>query len=123
MIYGKWSIVQQTGSIPDSREGAAACVIDSSLYIFGGFSRDLFADLRIFDLQQQRWRLLKQGSPHARFAHTMVCYGRKLYVFGGAGPYIASIKMRLSFNDLQVFDTDKECWLKELDIEGAPKKR
>lgn len=31
--------------------------------------------------------------------------------------------MRLSFNDLHVFDTDLECWLKELDIEGAPKKR
>lgn len=31
--------------------------------------------------------------------------------------------MRLSYNDVQVFDVDEEQWLKEPDIEGAPKKR
>lgn len=63
------------------------------------------------------------GIPHARFSHTMILNDKKLYIFGGAGPYISSIKMRLSFNDIHIFDTETERWLKEPDIEGAPKKR
>ena len=95
------------------------------MYLFGGFSRDLFSDVRIYDIHQKKWKLinLAQRGPHARFAHSMILYGRKLVIFGGAGPYISSIKMRLSFNDVQIFDTEKEIWLKEPDIEGAPKKR
>eukprot|EP00347_Sterkiella_histriomuscorum_P022130 403331578 len=126
MLYGQWSILTQQGSIPDSREGSTACMIDNNLYLFGGFSRDLFRDVRVFDIQTQRWRLImpnKGNMPHARFAHSMCQYDNKIYIFGGAGPYISSIKMRLSFNDVQVFDIDQEQWLKEPDIEGAPKKR
>lgn len=53
----------------------------------------------------------------------MITYQNKLVVFGGAGSYIQSIKMRLNYNDIQVFDTKKECWLEPPDIEGAPRKR
>lgn len=53
----------------------------------------------------------------------MVPFDKKLVVFGGAGTYISSIKMRLSFNDVQIFDTETEKWLKEPEIEGAPRKR
>ena len=53
----------------------------------------------------------------------MVPYDKKLVVFGGAGTYISSIKMRLSFNDVQIFDTEQEKWLREPEIEGAPRKR
>ena len=34
-----------------------------------------------------------------------------------------SIKMRLAFNDVKIFDTETEQWLKEPEIEGAPSKR
>lgn len=53
----------------------------------------------------------------------MSLYDNKLIIFGGAGSYIQSIKMRLSFNDLHIFDTLNETWLKEPEIEGAPRKR
>lgn len=62
-------------------------------------------------------------SPHARYSHTMLAYDHKLVVFGGAGAYIPAIKMRLSFNDVHIFDTQSELWLKEPEIEGAPGKR
>lgn len=84
-------------------------MVDNNLYLFGGFSRDLFRDVRVFDIQTQRWRLItpsRGNMPNPRFAHTMCQYQNKLYVFGGAGPYINSIKMRLSYNDVQVFDVD-----------------
>ncbi len=128
MIYGLWSCIDATGSQPDSREGATTCTINNSLYLFGGFSRDIFNDMRVLDLNVGRWRLImsndkKQKKPAERFAHTMVQYNDKLVVFGGAGTYISSIKMRLSYNDLFIFDTQTECWLPECDIEGAPRKR
>lgn len=44
-------------------------------------------------------------------------------VFGGAGPYMPAIKMRVCYNDVHIFDTDSEKWLKEPEIEGAPVKR
>lgn len=50
MLYGQWSIQTHQGAIPDSREGATACMIDNYLYLFGGFSRDLFKDVRVFDV-------------------------------------------------------------------------
>lgn len=57
MLYGLWSILQANGSIPHSREGATATVIDNNLYIFGGFSRDLFNDIKILDMNHMRWRM------------------------------------------------------------------
>jgi N-acetylneuraminic acid mutarotase len=53
----------------------------------------------------------------------MMVYDRKIVVFGGAGAYMPAIKTRLCYNDLQIFDTDSQQWLKEPEIEGAPKKR
>ena len=50
MFYGIWSLIKHSGSIPDSREGAAACIIGNNFYLFGGFSRDLFNDMRIYHL-------------------------------------------------------------------------
>ena len=53
----------------------------------------------------------------------MVPYDRKLFVFGGAGHYLSSIKMRMSFNDILVFDTINEEWQILLENELSPRKR
>jgi hypothetical protein len=49
-----------------------------------------------------KWRLINipYGKPMERFSHTMVPFENKLVVFGGAGSYVKTIKMRLSFNDI-----------------------
>jgi N-acetylneuraminic acid mutarotase len=53
----------------------------------------------------------------------MMVYDRKIVVFGGAGPYMQAIHMRMCYNDIHIYDTDQEKWLKEPEIEGAPRKR
>jgi hypothetical protein len=50
MIYGLWDIMYPSGSMPDSREGSATIMYENNLYIFGGFSRDIFNDLRVLDM-------------------------------------------------------------------------
>lgn len=109
---------------------------ENNLYLFGGFSRDIFNDIRVLDMNTLKWRLIHSTSQHSkatytaqqyvpseRFSHSMVKYQDKLVVFGGAGQYIPSIKMRVGFNDIQIFDLSNELWMKEPDLDGAPKKR
>ncbi len=109
-MYGMWSVLGQHGSLPHSREGASASVIDNSFYVFGGFSRDLFGDLRCFDIHSGQWRIIPQQklAPGARYTHTMLPYDKKIVVFGGAGSYMTAVKMRLCFNDIHIFDTTTE---------------
>jgi len=112
MVYGLWSVNNQQGSIPHSREGAVACMIDHSFYLFGGFSRDLFGDFRVYDSNNCQWKLMPQQiySPSPRYSHTMIPYDKKLVIFGGAGGYLTAIKMRMGFNDVNIFDTETELW-------------
>ena len=125
MVYGLWSVNNQNGSIPHSREGATACIIDNTLYLFGGFSRDLFGDFRTYDLNSCHWSLQNEQmySPQPRYSHTMIPYDKKLIVFGGAGGYLTAIKMRMGFNDVNIYDTETQTWQKQPEIEGAPSKR
>lgn len=53
----------------------------------------------------------------------MMVYDKKIIIFGGAGAYMPAIKMRMCYNDIHIYDTDAQQWLKEPEIEGAPKKR
>jgi hypothetical protein len=48
--------------------------------------------------------------PDARSAHTFLAYEHYLVVFGGAGPFLRSIKMRMSYNDVFIFDCNTERW-------------
>jgi len=47
----------------------------------------------------------------------------KLVIFGGAGTYMNTIKMRLSFNDMFLFNTKKEKWSRVQEVGQVPKKR
>ena len=53
----------------------------------------------------------------------MVAYKDQLVLFGGSGPYMPSVKMRASFNDLWVFKTKERRWQKIDSDRGVPKKR
>jgi hypothetical protein len=108
MVYGLWSVNNQHGSIPHSREGSTACIIDNTLYLFGGFSRDLFGDFRTYDLNSCHWSLQNEQmySPQPRYSHTMIPYDKKVVIFGGAGGYLTAIKMRMGFNDVNIYDTE-----------------
>ena len=58
MISGIWENVNTIGATPDTREGCAGQVLHNFLFIFGGFSRDLYSDLRKIDLVNgKRWIL------------------------------------------------------------------
>lgn len=41
-----WNQITLTGAQPHTREGAAGCLALNKLFVFGGFSQDLWNDLR-----------------------------------------------------------------------------
>ena len=51
------------GSTPHSREGATACLINGKIYMFGGFARDVYSDLRVLDRSENKWTLVNSNQP------------------------------------------------------------
>lgn len=129
LFTGIWNLMETSGSTPNSREGAAGCIVGNNIYIFGGFSRDIFSDLRLLDQNEQKWKViepnqLRQEKPSARFNHSMMNYNnRYLIVFGGAGTYLKSVKMRLCLNDLFFFDLNDCKWREIPEQDLTPAKR
>lgn len=102
-------------------------LIGNEIYVFGGFSRDTYNDLKVFDMGTTRWREVDTSTmrviPDPRVSHTMVNYNDKMILFGGGGPYLANLHMMPSFNDIWMFETHNLMWTK---LEGSgipPKKR
>ena len=96
------------------------------MFIFGGFSRDIFNDIRVLDFNFGKWKAITNSGPYipeGRFDHSIVSYDNQLFVFGGAGHYIKTLKRRICYNDMKIFDIASERWSKEGSIEGAPAKR
>ena len=52
-----WDILNESkGCLPEARKGATMNMINNQLYVFGGFSRDTFNDLKVFDLTVCKWQ-------------------------------------------------------------------
>ena len=47
----------------------------------------------------------------------------KMVVFGGAGPYMPAVELRISYNDLQIYDTQQNHWCHIPEQKWTPKKR
>ena len=60
-MHGFWnSLSECKGVVPDTREGASMTKIKSNIYIFGGFSRVLFNDLKVLNLETLKWNSIPQ---------------------------------------------------------------
>ena len=113
LIHGFWNNLQEVkGVSPDAREGATITKIKSNLYVFGGFSRELFNDLKVLCLESFKWRSVPKNKfwPKVRSQHTMDVYEGNLILFGGSGPYLENVPFRESYNDLLMFDTKLQEW-------------
>jgi hypothetical protein len=61
--------------------------LNGALYIFGGFSRVMFNDLKVFSLENLKWRSIFDEKdkfwPKVRNNHTIDVFGDNLVLFGG----------------------------------------
>lgn len=67
-------------------------------------------------LEPNKWTDIKfekgQFVPETRYGHTAVNYNSKIYIYGGYRRYVESFKIRESYGDIAVFDTDSLKWSK-----------
>ena len=115
IFHGYWDCITDVkGCIPESRKGASMNLVSNEVYIFGGFSRDTYNDMKVFDLTTNKWREVDTSAmrviPDPRVSHTMVNYNNSLVLFGGGGRYMPNLKMMPSYNDIWKFDTERIMW-------------
>ena len=109
---------QLNGQVPSPRAGAAACVVNNFVFVFGGRCKQRrLNDLYSLNLSTMRWTQLDPGSfpdpfappsasyPSPRSMHTMVKVGEDtLAVYGGLGQLCAPL------NDCWILDIQEITW-------------
>ncbi|XP_054706204.1 kelch domain-containing protein 3-like [Uloborus diversus] len=103
-----WTVHLEGGP---QRVNHAAVAVGSKIYSFGGYSSyDEVSgriDVQALDTESYRWyTVYYQASKHVpfkRYGHSVVAYGRKVYLWGGRNDLNAS-------NILHCYDTDNLTW-------------
>ena len=102
---GNFATVILRGVIPPTRSQHSMVVIDSNIYIFGGYSAGYVPnDLYKIDTtnnNSEKIALTGSDTPSKRFGHSMVVIGDDIYIFGG---FYGSYK-----NDLYRITTSGSC--------------
>ena len=106
----------QEGDYPLPRAEHAACVVNETMYIFGGVTTDYhyMNDLYSFDTSHLQWSPLyttagTDSIPRRRAGHSMLGYnGKYMFLFGGRSS-IDGREIRL--NDLWKFDISLKYWV------------
>ena len=108
----QWEEIHQDGENPPTCCNFPMAVVDDSMYVFSGQSgANITNNLYEFRFKDRRWlrirteHLLRSSAspPQRRYGHTMVAYGRCLYVFGGAVDGVLD-------NEVHCFDVDSRSW-------------
>lgn len=97
--------------VPKPRGAHASCLVDNSLYVFGGyggggFARKDFGDLHCLDLDSYVWQELETSgdAPDPRSGHQLLSVeDRVLYLMGGWNA-------NRQFDDVHVFDIGTKTW-------------
>jgi N-acetylneuraminic acid mutarotase len=113
----EWNVADDTnanGLKPLARLGHSSCVVNDSLYIFGGrtgveMGENSLSDLWAYSAVQDCWVELKKSSenavwPEARSFHAMASLKNKLFVFGGCSANHGRL------NDLYEYDLGENKW-------------
>jgi len=114
---GSWKALEATpeNEIPPPRSMHTACLVEESLFVFGGEEGDFGTmprDLWRFNLRTSTWERVKVNpvseQPPGRKQHTLFAMGRALYLFGGSYGRVGG--MAGFHGDIWVFDITKSVW-------------
>lgn len=113
-----WTELALSGGTPSIRRNHSGIAYNGNLYVFGGLDAGTpatyYNDLWKYDVGSDAWsQLSPSGSlPSARFGHSAVTYGGKIYIFGG------QLSGGSKVNDLWVYDIAGNSWA-ELSPSGS----
>ncbi|CAD7937823.1 unnamed protein product [Amoebophrya sp. A25] len=125
VTMNEWKCLRTGGRAPPARSGAQAVVMNGMVWIFGGYTKkdgDYFNDVNLFYLpvndQSPRWDQVDAigEAPGKRTDHSVVLYGRSMFVFGG-------FDGKSRFNDIKELKLDQRRWIPISARSNAPKPR
>ncbi|KAF9391883.1 Negative regulator of mitotic exit [Podila verticillata] len=107
----EWNRPTFLGLLPPPRHSHAACVVGTTMYIFGGRLNSYYLnDIAAFDMKSlngknPKWNQLEPISqlPPARAGHSAAAYDGKVYIFGGADD-------KYYYNDIWCYDPKTNGW-------------
>ncbi|KAF9107841.1 Negative regulator of mitotic exit [Mortierella sp. AM989] len=110
-VRKEWNRPVIHGLLPAPRHSHAACVIGTTMFIFGGqFNGYYLNDIASFDMKSlntpsPKWSRLEPTSelPPARAGHCAAAYDGKVYIFGGADD-------NFFYNDIWCYDPQANNW-------------
>jgi len=109
-------ITNYTGVPPSPRSDHCGAAVGKNFFIFGGSDENVkpLADVHKFNTATLEWSKLEpQGEgPTARSGHTCTPLGSKIYVFGGAKWDSTESKWKDKSNDLFIYNTTTNTWIK-----------
>ncbi|XP_066542815.1 kelch domain-containing protein 3 [Hoplias malabaricus] len=91
-VKEQWLYLQEQSStsqhvVPSNRKGHSAVVLESSMYIYGGYIdiRGTSQEFWKLDLDSRTWSLLSNAStgPGPRYSHSAMTHGSCIYLYGG----------------------------------------
>ncbi|KAM4772013.1 kelch domain-containing protein 3 isoform 1-T2 [Rhinophrynus dorsalis] len=126
----QWATPCVSGQIPGARDGHSACVMERTMYIFGGYEQlaDCFSnDIHKLDTKFMTWTLVKaKGSPARwRDFHSATVIGTRMFVFGGRADSSGQFHSNneIYCNRIRVFDLGTESWLEAPQSTAPPEGR
>ncbi|KAF9279066.1 Negative regulator of mitotic exit, partial [Mortierella alpina] len=110
-VRKEWNKPTILGLLPAPRHSHSACVIGTTMYIFGGqFNSYYLNDIASFDMKSlntasPKWNRLEPASdlPPARAGHCAAAHDGKIYIFGGADE-------QFFYNDIWCYDPLVNKW-------------
>ncbi|KAF9946493.1 Negative regulator of mitotic exit, partial [Mortierella alpina] len=110
-VRKEWNKPTILGLLPAPRHSHSACVIGTTMYIFGGqFNSYYLNDIASFDMKSlntasPKWNRLEPASdlPPARAGHCAAAHDGKIYIFGGADE-------QFFYNDIWCYDPLTNKW-------------
>ncbi|KAG0207190.1 Negative regulator of mitotic exit [Mortierella sp. GBA30] len=110
-VRKEWNKPTILGLLPAPRHSHSACVIGTTMYIFGGqFNSYYLNDIASFDMKSlntasPKWNRLEPASelPPARAGHCAAAHDGKIYIFGGADE-------QFFYNDIWCYDPQINKW-------------
>lgn len=110
----EWTELNPTTS-PSARAGHTMVTINGEIYLFGGYNPAAVKSGSVNDFWKfdgQNWiKIADNAPPSARYLHTGIIYGNKMYVFGGMSNSTTYL------NDMWSYSSDNNNW-QELQQKG-----
>jgi N-acetylneuraminic acid mutarotase len=124
LLHGYWdTMFNTTGIHPDTREGCGMAIVRNNLYIFGGFARELYNDMRVLNLGTRYWSQITYTSefvPKSRARFSMNVFEDSLVLFGGEGETLINTNQKECFGNIAIFNTKTRAWKKHEPPQYAP---